>query len=224
MSIPAQLSWPDLPDRESNAPTSYIPYVIERTGRGERTYDIYSRLLEDRIVIVRAIDSEEMANSIVAQLLFLEKSGPNQDVKMYIQSPGGLVTAGLAIYDTMKMISCDIQTFVMGQAASMGASLLAGGTKGKRFALPSARIMIHQLSGGTRGKFMDMEVDYKESKRLHDLLRGRLAADCDKTLEELDAAMMPTDHFMSPEEAKEFGLIDEVLAYPDAKTGDAKKS
>ena len=223
MSAPSTPYWGMLPpqasvpsETPSNGHSSYIPYVVERTGRGERTYDIYSRLLEDRIIILRAITDDEVANSIVAQLLFLEKAGPNQDVKIYIQSPGGIVTSGLAIYDAMKMISCDVQTFVMGQACSMGALLLGAGAKGKRFALPNARVMIHQLRGGNQGTAQEMDVSHNETMRMHDQLRELMAADCGKTVAELDEHLLPFDKFLMPDEAKEFGLIDEVLAYPDA--------
>ena len=141
----------------------YTPYVIEKTGRGERTYDIYSRLLEDRIVFLGTEVNDQVANSIMAQLLFLDKTGASQDIKMYINSPGGSVTAGLAIYDTMQLVEPDISTYCLGQCASMGAVLLAGGTKGKRFALPHSRVMIHQPWGGTQGTALDMEIQITET-------------------------------------------------------------
>ena len=143
----------------------YVPYVIEKTGRGERTYDIYSRLLEDRIIFLGTEVNDQVANSVMAQLLFLDKSGHTQDIKMYINSPGGSVTAGLAIYDTMQLVEPDIATYCLGQAASMGAVLLTGGTKGKRFALPHSRVMIHQPHGGMGGTALDMEIQVQEILR-----------------------------------------------------------
>jgi len=192
----------------------HVPYVIEKTGRGERTYDIYSRLLEDRIIFLGSEVNDQVANSIMAQLLFLDKSGHNQDIKMYINSPGGSVTAGLAIYDTMQLVEPDISTYCVGQAASMGAVLLAGGTKGKRFALPHARVMIHQPWGGAQGTAMDMEIQIKETLNLKKRLETILASHCDKTQEEL-AKATERDNFLSPEEAKAFGLIDHIVTRAD---------
>ncbi len=190
---------------------SYVPYVIEKTGRGERTYDIYSRLLEDRIIFLGTEVNDAVANSVMAQLLFLDKSGHNQDIKMYINSPGGSVTAGLAIYDTMQLVEPDIATYCLGQCASMGAVLLAGGTNGKRFALPNSRVMIHQPWGGAQGTAMDMEIQIKETLKLKTRLEEILAHHSGKSGEEV-AKATERDKFMSPEEALEFGLIDQIVA------------
>ena len=191
--------------------STYVPYVIEKTGRGERTYDIYSRLLEDRIIFLGSEVNDMVANSVMAQLLFLDKSGHTQDIKMYINSPGGSVTAGLAIYDTMQLVEPDIATYCLGQCASMGAVLLSGGTKGKRFALPNARIMIHQPWGGAQGTAMDMEIQIKETLKLKHRLESILGHHCGKTAEEVSKAT-ERDNFLSPEEAKDFGLIDHIVA------------
>lgn len=191
-----------------------VPFVIEKTGRGERQYDIYSRLLEDRIIFLGSQVDDQVANSIMAQLLFLDKSGHNQDIKMYINSPGGSVTAGLAIYDTMQLVEPDISTYCLGQAASMGAVLLAGGTKGKRFALPSSRVMIHQPWGGAQGTAIDMEIQIKETMKLKKRLEEILGHHCGKSSEEISKAT-ERDNFLSPEEALEFGLIDHIVARPE---------
>jgi len=187
-----------------------IPYVIEKTGRGERTYDIYSRLLEDRIVVVGTAIDDQVANSVMAQLLFLDKSGRNQDIKMYINSPGGSVTAGLAIYDTMQLIEPQIQTYCLGQAASMGAVLLAGGAPGKRFSLPHSRVMIHQPWSGAQGTAMDMEIQVKEILKMRATLEEILASHSGRTVKEMSKAC-ERDNFMSPQEAKDFGLIDQIV-------------
>ena len=187
-----------------------IPTVIEKEGNREKVYDIYSRLLIDRIVFISGEVEDGMANAICAQLLFLQAQDPKKQINIYINSPGGVVTAGLAIYDTMKFISCPIATYCMGQAASMGAFLLAAGDKGKRYALPHARIMIHQPSGGAHGKISDIEISYKESQRLKDMLNQILAENCGKTPKDMEKAT-DRDNFMSPEEAKKFGLIDKVI-------------
>lgn len=187
-----------------------IPTVIEKEGNREKVYDIYSRLLIDRIVFISGEVEDGMANAICAQLLFLQAQDPKKQINVYINSPGGVVTAGLAIYDTMKFISCPVATYCMGQAASMGAFLLAAGDKGKRYALPHARIMIHQPSGSTNGKISDIEISYKESQRLKDMLNQILAENCGKTLKDMEKAT-DRDNFMSPEEAKKFGLIDKVI-------------
>jgi len=192
----------------------YTPYVIEKTGRGERTYDIYSRLLEDRIVFLGTEVNDQVANSIMAQLLFLDKTGASQDIKMYINSPGGSVTAGLAIYDTMQLVEPDISTYCLGQCASMGAVLLAGGTKGKRFALPHSRVMIHQPWGGTQGTALDMEIQITETLKLKNKLESILGHHSGKTAEEI-AQATERDNFLSPEEAKEFGLIDHIVSRPE---------
>jgi ATP-dependent Clp protease protease subunit len=189
----------------------YIPYVIEKTGRGERTYDIYSRLLEDRIIFLGTEINDAVANSVMAQLLFLDKTGHSQDIKMYINSPGGSVTAGLAIYDTMQLIEPDIATYCLGQAASMGAVLLAGGTKGKRHALPHARVMIHQPWGGAQGTAIDMEIQIKETLKLKRKLEDVLSFHTGKTAKVI-AKATERDNFLSPEEALEFGLIDHIVA------------
>ena len=193
-----------------NTANYIIPTVIEKEGNREKTYDIYSRLLIDRIVFISGEVEDGMANAICAQLLFLQAQDPKKQINVYINSPGGVVTAGLAIYDTMKFISCPVATYCMGQAASMGAFLLAAGDKGKRYALPHARIMIHQPSGSTNGKISDIEISYKESQRLKDMLNQILAENCGKTLKDMEKAT-DRDNFMSPEEAKKFGLIDKVI-------------
>ena len=192
----------------------YTPYVIEKTGRGERTYDIYSRLLEDRIVFLGSEVNDQVANSIMAQLLFLDKAGANQDIKMYINSPGGSVTAGLAIYDTMQIIEPDIATYCLGQCASMGALLLAAGTAGKRSALPHSRVMIHQPSGGMGGTAMDMEIQITETLNLKRKLEDIIAHHTGRSAEEI-AQATERDNFLSPEEAKEFGLIDHIVSRPE---------
>ncbi|MEE2711412.1 MAG: ATP-dependent Clp endopeptidase proteolytic subunit ClpP [Planctomycetota bacterium] len=188
----------------------YVPYVIEKTGRGERTYDIYSRLLEDRIIFIGTEVSDRLANSVIAQLLFLAKENRSQDVSMYINSPGGSVTAGLAIYDTMQFISCPVATYCIGQAASMGAVLLAAGDKGKRHALPNARIMIHQPWGGAQGTASDIQIQAKEIERLKGTLNEILAKHSGR---EVDQVRQDTDrdNFMSGSEALEYGLVDQVV-------------
>ena len=187
-----------------------VPYVVEKTGNGERTYDIFSRLLKDRIVFIDGEIRDENADLVVAQLLFLESENPDKDINMYINSPGGSVTAGLAIYDTMQYVKCDIQTICMGQAASMGAILLAGGTKGKRHALPSSRVMIHQPWGGAQGQESDIAIQAKEIIRLKKLSIKYLAEATGKTIEQL-AADMERDFYMSAEEAKEYGIVDNIM-------------
>ena len=187
-----------------------IPMVVEKTSGGERAYDIYSRLLKDRIVFVSGEIEDEMANAIVAQLLFLQAEDAKKEISMYINSPGGSVTAGLAILDTMKMVKCPVATYCVGQAASMGAILLAAGEKGKRHALPNARIMIHQPWGGAQGKASDIEITAKEILRLKEILNGILADVSGKTVEEVTKDT-DRDHFMSAEEAKKWGIVDKVL-------------
>ncbi len=200
-----------------------IPTVIEKTGRGERVYDIYSRLLEDRIVFIGTQIDDQVANAVMAQLLFLDKTGRNQDIKMYINSPGGSVTAGLAIYDTMQLIEPQIQTYCLGQAASMGAVLLAGGAAGKRFALPHSRVMIHQPWGGAQGTAMDMEIQVKEILKLRTALEEIMARHAGRTAKEM-AKACERDNFMSPAEAKAFGLIDQIISKePDVPKTDAPK-
>ena len=187
-----------------------IPYVVEQTGKGERTYDIYSRLLLDRIVFISGEVNDEMANAVCAQLLFLQAQDPQKEISVYINSPGGSVTAGLAIYDTMQFVKCPVATYCIGQAASMGAVLLSAGTKGRRFALPNARIMVHQPSGGAEGKATDIEITAKEILRLKDVLNGILAKHSGKKFEDV-VRDTERDYFMSADEAKDWGLIDEVL-------------
>jgi len=201
---------------------AFIPFVIERTGRGERTYDIYSRLLEDRIVFIGTGIDDQVANSVMAQLLFLDKTGRSQDIKMYINSPGGSVTAGLAIYDTMQLIEPQIATYCLGQAASMGAVLLAGGTKGKRYALPHSRVMIHQPWGGAQGAAVDMEIHVKEIMKMKSTLEEILGRHCGKDAAEISKAS-ERDHFMSPKEALDFGLIDQIVS-KEAEVDPARKT
>ena len=187
-----------------------IPMVVEQTSRGERSYDIYSRLLQDRIVLLGGEVTDESANLIVAQLLFLQAQDAKKEISMYINSPGGSVTAGLAIYDTMQFISCPVATYCIGQAASMGAVLLTAGAKGKRFALPNARIMIHQPWGGAEGKASDIEITAREILRLKEKLNEILASHSGKTMDEV-VHDTDRDHFMSADEACKWGLIDKVL-------------
>jgi ATP-dependent Clp protease protease subunit len=189
---------------------SYIPYVIEQTGRGERSYDIYSRLLKDRIIMLSGEVNDAVASSIVAQMLFLEAQDPDKDIYFYINSPGGVVTAGLSMYDTMNYIKPDIVTICIGQAASMGAFLLSSGTKGKRYALPHARIMIHQPSGGAQGQSTDIQIQAQEIQRLKDMLNEIMAKNCNKKPKQLEKDT-ERDNFMSAKEALEYGLIDKVL-------------
>jgi len=186
------------------------PYVIEKTGRGERAYDIYSRLLEDRIVFIGSSVNDYVANSVVAQLLFLQKENKKQDVHMYINSPGGSVTSGLAIYDTMQFVECPISTWCIGQASSMGAVLLAAGTKGKRFSLPHARVMIHQPWGGVEGQASDIGIHAREILRVREELNQIL---CKHTGQSLTRIEQDTDRdrFLGSHEAREYGLIDEVI-------------
>ena len=188
-----------------------VPMVVEQTNRGERSYDIYSRLLQDRIVLLSGEVNDESANLIVAQLLFLQAQDPKKTINMYINSPGGSVTAGLAIYDTMQFISCPVATYCIGQAASMGAVLLTAGAKGKRYALPNARIMIHQPWGGAEGKASDIEITAREILRLKEKL-NRILADHSGSKYEKVVSDTDRDYFMSADEAAEYGLIDKVLS------------
>ncbi|MGA9046723.1 ATP-dependent Clp endopeptidase proteolytic subunit ClpP [Sulfuricurvum sp.] len=189
---------------------SYIPYVIEKTGRGERSYDIYSRLLKDRIIMLSGEVNDAVASSIVAQLLFLEAEDPQKDIYFYINSPGGVITSGMAIYDTMNYIRPDVCTICIGQAASMGAFLLSSGTKGKRYALPHARIMIHQPLGGAQGQATDIEIQAKEILRMKAELNEILAKNCGQSVKKLEKDT-DRDNFMSAAEAVTYGIIDEVL-------------
>lgn len=190
---------------------SLVPYVIEQTSRGERSYDIYSRLLKERIIFLGEEVNDVSASVIVAQLLFLEADDPDKDIQLYINSPGGAVTAGMAIYDTMQYIKCDVSTVCIGMAASMGAFLLAGGKKGKRFALPNAEIMIHQPSGGAQGQATEIQIAAEHILRTKQKLNEILAANTGQSLETIKADT-ERDNFMSADEAKAYGLIDEVIA------------
>ncbi|MCC2253696.1 ATP-dependent Clp endopeptidase proteolytic subunit ClpP [Ruminococcus sp. CLA-AA-H200] len=189
---------------------SLVPYVIEQTSRGERSYDIYSRLLKERIIFLGEEVNDVSASVVVAQLLFLEADDPDKDIQLYINSPGGSVTAGMAIYDTMQYIKCDVSTVCIGMAASMGAFLLAGGKKGKRFALPNAEIMIHQPSGGAQGQATEIQIAAEHILKTKQKLNEILAANTGKPLETIKADT-ERDNFMSAAEAKEYGLIDEVI-------------
>lgn len=187
-----------------------VPMVVEQTSRGERAYDIYSRLLKERVVFMVGPVDDYMANVIVAQLLFLESDNPDKDINLYINSPGGVVTAGLAIYDTMRFIKPDVSTICVGQAASMGSFLLAAGTKGKRYILPNSRVMIHQPSGGTQGQASDIAIQAKEILHLRERLNAELAANTGQPVERI-AQDVERDYFMSATEAKAYGLVDEML-------------
>ena len=198
---------------------SIIPMVIEQTGRSERAYDIYSRLLKDRIIFIGTAIDDHVANTVIAQLLFLQTEDPEKDIHLYINSPGGIVSSGLAIYDTMQYLKPDIATYCLGQAASMGALLLASGSKGKRFALPHARVMIHQPMGGFQGQATDIEIHAKEILKLKDTLNNILAYHTDQPLEKIEADT-ERDFFMSPEEAKDYRIVDEVI-YSAKKKSDS---
>lgn len=193
---------------------SLVPYVIEQTSRGERSYDIYSRLLKDRIIFLGEEVSDTTASLVVAQLLFLEAEDPGKDIQLYINSPGGSVTAGMAIYDTMNYIKCDVSTICIGLAASMGAFLLAGGAKGKRFALPNAEIMIHQPSGGAKGQATDIQIVAENILKIKKRLNEILSANTGKPYEVI-AADTERDNYMSAEEAKAYGIIDGVITYKE---------
>ena len=187
-----------------------IPMVVEQTNRGERSYDIYSRLLKDRIIFLGTQVTDELANVVIAQLLFLEAENPDKDIKIYINSPGGSVTAALAMYDTIQYVKPDVMTICMGQAASAGALLLAAGSKGKRYGLPYSRVMIHQPAGGVQGKASEAEVHVNELMRIREILNEILAKHTDRSQEEI-AEDVEQDYFMTAEEAVEYGIIDEVL-------------
>jgi ATP-dependent Clp protease protease subunit len=193
-----------------------VPIVVEQTARGERSYDIYSRLLKDRVVFVVGPIDDYMANVVVAQLLFLESENPDKDVHLYINSPGGIVTAGLSIYDTMQFIKPDVSTICLGQAASMGSLLLAGGSKGKRYCLPHSRIMIHQPSGGFQGQASDIDIHAREILKIRERLNKIMSKHTGQSVERIERDM-ERDHFMEAEAAVEYGLVDSVLAKrPDA--------
>ena len=189
---------------------SLVPYVVEQTSRGERSYDIFSRLLNDRIIFLGEEVNDTTASLVVAQLLYLEAQDPDKDIQLYINSPGGSVTAGMAIYDTMQYIKCDVSTICIGMAASMGAFLLSSGAKGKRLALPNAEIMIHQPSAGTQGQITDMAIHLKRLEIIKKRMNHILAGNTGKSVEEVTAAC-ERDNFMSAEEAQEYGLIDKVI-------------
>jgi len=189
---------------------SFIPYVVEQTSRGERSFDIFSRLLNDRIIFLSEEVNDTTASLIVAQLLYLEAQDPDKDIQFYINSPGGSVTAGMAIYDTMKYIKCDVATICVGMAASMGAFLLSAGTKGKRLALPNAEIMIHQPSAGTQGQITDMAIHMKRLQTIKERMNRIMAENTGRSIEEVTAAC-ERDNFLSAEEALAFGLVDRVL-------------
>lgn len=193
-----------------------IPMVIDQTGNGERSYDIYSRLLEDRIIFLNGEITDDVANIVVAQLIYLEGKNPNKDIFIYINSPGGSVSAGLAIYDTMKYIKCDVSTICVGRAASMGAFLLAGGTKGKRFALPNSEIMIHQPLGGAQGQASDIEIQARHIQNIKAKLNKILSENTGKPLEVIEKDT-DRDNYMTPAEAKEYGLIDNIFDTRKAK-------
>jgi ATP-dependent Clp protease protease subunit len=188
-----------------------VPMVLETTGHTERAYDIYSRLLKDRIVFLGTAITDEIANLVVAQLLFLQSDDPEKDISVYINSPGGMVTAGLAVYDTMRFLKCNVRTYCIGQASSMGAVLLMAGTRGKRFALPNARVMIHQPWGGTQGSAADISIQAREILQMRDRLNRIICACTGKPLDVIEKDT-DRDFFMSAEEAKAYGIVDEVLA------------
>ena len=187
-----------------------VPIVVEQTGRGERAYDIYSRLLKDRIIFIGTPIDDMIANLVIAQMIFLEGEDPDRDINIYIHSPGGMVTAGLAIYDTMQFVKPDIATLCMGQAASMGAVLLAAGAKGKRSVLPNSRIMIHQPLGGTQGQATDIEIYTREMVKMRDQLNGILAKHTGRTMDQIEKDT-DRNNFMSAEEAKAYGIVDEII-------------
>lgn len=206
--------------------TFYIPYVIEQSDRGERAYDIYSRLLKDRIIFIGSPIDDNVSNVVIAQMLFLESEDPDKEINLYINSPGGNVSSGLAIYDTMQFIKPDVSTLCVGQAASMGAILLAAGTEGKRYALPHARIMIHQPLGGAQGQATDVEIQAKEILRAREILNDILARHTKQSIDQI-AKDTDRDFFMSPEDSKKYGIIDEVMVDKKSfleKKGDGKDS
>lgn len=198
---------------------NYVPMVVEQSGRGERAYDIYSRLLKDRIIFLGGPIDDNVANVVIAQLLFLESEDPDKDIHLYINSPGGVVTAGLAIYDTMQYIKPDVSTICIGQAASMGSVLLAAGAKGKRYALPYSRIMIHQPLGGAQGQSTDIQIQAREILRIRETLNEILSCHTGQSVEKLTEDT-ERDNFMSALEAKKYGLIDEVIIRPQEEKSD----
>ncbi|MBR1951931.1 MAG: ATP-dependent Clp endopeptidase proteolytic subunit ClpP [Lentisphaeria bacterium] len=203
-------------EQKMNEKSYLIPMVIEQTGHGERSFDIYSRLLKDRIILLGTGIDDDVANLVIAQLLFLQAEDPKKDIDLYINSPGGSVTAGLAIYDTIQTLTCDVKTYCLGQCASMGAVLLAAGADGKRFALPNSRIMIHQPWGGAQGTAADIDIQAKEILRLKAMLNGILASHTKQTVKKIEKDT-ERDFFMSAAEAVEYGLVDHVVTRPGKK-------
>ena len=210
-------------NKDLNAQNFLVPIVVEQTGRGERSWDIYSRLLVDRIIFLGTAVDDNFANIIIAQLLFLQMSDPKKDIHVYINSPGGSVTAGLAIYDTMQYLTCDVNTYCIGQAASMGAVLLCAGTKGKRFALPNSNIMIHQVLGGAEGAASDVEIRVKYMLKLKQRLNGIISKHTGRSVEQVEKDC-DRDNFMSAEEAKAYGLVDHVVQSRKEIPGGMEKS
>ena len=196
-------------ERNNLAPRNVIPMVVEQSARGERAYDIYSRLLKDRIIFIGEPVSDHLANLVIAEMLFLEKEDPDADIELYINSPGGSVSAGLAMYDIMQLVKCDVATICVGMAASMGAVLLAGGAAGKRYSLPNSRIMIHAVAGGYEGTVQDAEIRLKEMVRAHESLNDILAKHTKQPFDKVRRDM-DRDYFMSPQEAMEYGIIDKI--------------
>lgn len=199
--------------------STLVPIVVEQTGRGERAYDIYSRLLKDRIIFIGTVIDDLIANLVIAQMLFLQMEDPDKDINIYINSPGGAVTSGLAIYDTMQFVKCDVNTYCVGQATSMGALLLCAGTKGKRYVLPHARIMIHQPWGGVQGAAADISIQAREILRIRERINQILSIHTNQPLEKIEKDT-DRDYFMSAEEAKEYGIVDEVIT---SKKSERKK-
>lgn len=199
-----------------------VPMVVEQTNRGERAFDIYSRLLKDRIIFIGMAIDDTVANLVIAQLLFLQMEAPDKDICVYINSPGGIVTAGLAIYDTMQFLTCDVNTYCVGQAASMGAVLLAAGTKGKRFALPNARVMIHQPWGGAQGAASDISIQAKEILKMREKLNQILSFHTGAPIEKIEKDT-DRDYFMSAQEAMQYGLVDSVIAHKEKEKNKEKK-
>lgn len=195
---------------------SYVPYVIEKSGKSERSYDIYSRLLKDRIIMLSGEINDAVASSVIAQLLFLEAEAPDKDIYLYINSPGGVITSGMSIYDTMNYIRCDVCTICVGQAASMGAFLLSSGVKGKRYSLPHSRIMIHQPLGGARGQATDIAIQAQEILKIRDILNSILSKQTGKSVKNI-AKDVERDNFMNAQEALKYGLIDEVIQHSKAE-------
>jgi ATP-dependent Clp protease, protease subunit len=210
LDLPVTLLYVAALEMKSDMKNFLVPMVVEQTGRGERGYDIYSRLLVDRIVFLGTPVDDMVANLIIAQMLFLQMNDPKKDIHLYINSPGGSVTAGLAIYDTMQFLTCDVNTYCIGQAASMGAVLLCAGTKGKRYSLPNANVMIHQILGGAEGQATDVEIRVRYMLKLKQRLNGIISKHTGKSIDQVEKDT-DRDNFMTPEEAKAYGLVDEVV-------------